>query len=439
MSEFKNLSISEAWCTLFEKHNILEKIEGEGFFKIDAKEIKKIKEPRLMAKFDHFVNLPKIFSENHLAILPVTRGSYIIGNFQAYQSLKQVKADTPITRMYLPDYIQSLDLSNITSEAMALNCAFTSGIIADFLQENEIKPTVSGRAGTGAFDFFINLNKQGKKVCHSTQRIYVDKSQIEIDAGYEGNHSLALIEAKLDISKDFLIRQLYYPYRVWKKRIQKPVRPIFFIYSNGIYNFYEYEFQNFEYYNSLKLIKHRKYTIEDTKIRFVDIEKVMRETSVLYDEPKVPFPQADTFERVINICELLATKELSRNEITVNYAFDVRQTNYYSDAARYLGLVDKEKYKDGEIYYFLTEKGRSILELGYKDRQLSFCKLILQHNVFNLVLKEYIENNRTMPSKNRIIEIMQKSNLHNIGSFDTFSRRASTVKKWIEWIVNLTE
>lgn len=135
----------------------------------------------------------------------------------------------------------------------------------------------------------------------------------------------------------------------------------------------------------------------------------------------------------------MATKELSRNEITVNYAFDVRQTNYYSDAARYLGLVDKEKYKDGEIYYFLTEKGRSILELGYKDRQLSFCKLILQHNVFNLVSKEYIENNRTMPSKNRIIEIMQKSNLHNIGSFDTFSRRASTVKKWIEWIVNLTE
>ncbi|MCO6517998.1 MAG: hypothetical protein J6574_08750 [Gilliamella sp.] len=179
--------------------------------------------------------------------------------------------------------------------------------------------------------------------------------------------------------------------------------------------------------------------MEDTKIRFLDIEKVMRETSVLYDEPKVPFPQADTFERVINICELLATKEVSRNEITENYAFDVRQTNYYSDAARYLGLVDKEKCKDGKIYYFLTEKGRSILKLGYKDRQLSFCKLILQHNVFNLVLREYIENNRTMPLDSRIIEIMQKSNLYNIHSLDTFSRRASTVKKWIEWIVNLTK
>ncbi|WMY92094.1 type II restriction enzyme [Snodgrassella communis] len=439
MSKFKNLSISEAWCSLFEKHNILERIEEEGFFKIDAKEIKKIKEPRLMAKFDHLVNLPEIFSENHLAILPITRGSYIIGNFQAYQSLEQVKADTPITRMYLPDYIQSLDLSNITSEAMALNCAYASGIITDFLQENEIKPTVSGRAGSGAFDFFINLDKQVKNVCYSTQRIYVDKSQIEIDAGYEGNHSLALIEAKLDISEDFLIRQLYYPYRVWKKRIKKPVRSIFFIYSNGIYNFYEYDFKSLKNYNSLILIRHRRYTVEDTKIRFVDIEKLIRETLVSGVEPKVPFPQADKFKRVINICELLATKELSRNEITVNYAFDVRQTNYYSDAARYLGLVDKEKCKDGEIYYFLTEKGRSILELGYKDRQLSFCKLILQHNVFNLVLKEYIENRSTMPSKSRIIEIMQKSNLYNMGSIDTFSRRASTVKKWIEWIINLTK
>lgn len=37
MSEFKNLSISEAWCTLFEKHNILEKIEGEVFLRLMQK------------------------------------------------------------------------------------------------------------------------------------------------------------------------------------------------------------------------------------------------------------------------------------------------------------------------------------------------------------------------------------------------------------------
>jgi hypothetical protein len=30
-----------------------------------------------MAKFDHSVNLPEIFSKNHLAILPITRGTIL--------------------------------------------------------------------------------------------------------------------------------------------------------------------------------------------------------------------------------------------------------------------------------------------------------------------------------------------------------------------------
>ena len=54
--------------------------------------------------------------------------------------------------------------------------------------------------------------------------------------------------------------------------------------------------------------------------------------------------------------------------ITINYAFDERQTNYYTDAARYLGLVDKQR--NDSITFFLTSKGKNILKLSYK--QISF-------------------------------------------------------------------
>jgi hypothetical protein len=41
-------------------------------------------------------------------------------------------------------------------------------------------------------------------------------------------------------------------------------------------------------------------------------------------EPELPFPQADRFDRVINLCELLKQKGfLSKEEITQNYDFDL--------------------------------------------------------------------------------------------------------------------
>ena len=58
-----------AWERLFEKYRILEAVDREGRFLISAAQIKEFREPRLMTKFDHRVNLPAIFAENHLCIL----------------------------------------------------------------------------------------------------------------------------------------------------------------------------------------------------------------------------------------------------------------------------------------------------------------------------------------------------------------------------------
>ena len=88
----------------------------------------------LMAKFDHTINLPKIFTDNRLAILPITRGDYVISHFNAYHIFDPDKS--PITRFSLPAHIQSMNANNIPSEAIALNCAVASGIIADFYRMN---------------------------------------------------------------------------------------------------------------------------------------------------------------------------------------------------------------------------------------------------------------------------------------------------------------
>src|SRR5690606_5644288 len=127
----------------------------------------------------------------------------------------------------------------------------------------------------------------------------------------------------------------------------------------------------------------------------------------------------------------------TREYITVNYDFDVRQTNYYTDAGRYLGLIDKSR-ENGEVNYFLTDLGKRIFSLNITDRQIEFFKLILSHRVFNRVIKSYFENSE-QPSRNAIVEIMKTSDLHKINSDVTFHRRASTISSWINWIIDQIE
>ena len=95
-----------AWERLFEKYEILKRIEAEGKYIISAEQIKEFREPRLMAKFDHKINLPKLFSENSLAVLPISRGEYMISTFSAYQNFEEVSPE--VCRVSLPEYLQSL-------------------------------------------------------------------------------------------------------------------------------------------------------------------------------------------------------------------------------------------------------------------------------------------------------------------------------------------
>ncbi len=426
MSEYKGLN-DTAWEYLFDKYDISNRVDIYGDFIISATQIKEVREPRLMAKFDLVVNLPKIFADNGLSILPITRGHYVISHFDAYHKIETT--NDPAIRVSVPSYIQSLDFENITSEAIALNCAVASGIIDDFVDDEQIIPTVSGRMSSGLFDFNIFDTKK-----EEYRTVNVNNSQIEIDAAYEGIKHLVLFEAKRDLSEDFLIRQLYYPYRTWQRRVEKEVLPIFFVYSNGIYRLYQYKFENIKDYNSLVLVKQRNYTIDDTLITIKDIEEILYST-IFIEEPEISFPQADSFSRIINLCELLNECCMNKYEITQEYAFDVRQTDYYTNAARYLGLIDKNK-ENSVSTYKLTKKAEYILKKGFKQRQLDFCSLILRHKVFADVLKIYFEHG-VMPSNNAITNIMKKCKLYNIESEITFRRRASTIRGWIEWIVGL--
>ncbi|MEM1167790.1 MAG: translation elongation factor [Cyanobacteria bacterium P01_H01_bin.35] len=411
----------EAWEKLFERYQILKEVNKNGCFKIEASQINQERESRLMAKFDHIVNLPKIFKDNKLSILPLSRSQYIIGNFNTHLPVKY-NLEIKTIPWQFPREIETIDYTNLYSESSALLCAFNIGIIDDLVC-SKTKFTVSGRMSTGIFDFSIknSINKQ-------SYSINVTNSQCEIDAGFETGDSLILIEAKNYKVEDFLIRQLYYPYRLWSKKISKKVVPVLMNYSNDIFSFFIYEFADISDYNSITLVEQKNYEIASEEIKKSEINLLLNQIKIIPEPAKIPFPQADKFDRIIDLISLLLENGLTPNDITENYQFDKRQTDYYTSAGKYLGLIEKQ----GKIFT-LTNEAKDILHQSHKLKYLKLIETILTYQVFNRAFKLSLETGGLL-SKEQVTKIMSECNL-NINN-TTIDRRASTVKGWIYWILS---
>ena len=139
--------------------------------------------------------------------------------------------------------------------------------------------------------------------------------------------------------------------------------------------------------------------------------------------------------------DIVKTKE----EITEEFKFDPRQTDYYFNAGKYLGFLIEEKViveEDGKNVekpaIKLSHRGENIFKISYKKRQLEYIKSILEHQVFNKVLKDCIKAYGEMPCKAQIVVYM-KEYLSREYSEETYWRRASTISGWLNWILGLYE
>lgn len=420
------------WEALFEKYNILEKIDEHGTFEVSAKQIREFGVPRLVVKFDHHSQLPDIFSENEITILPNTRGTYILGRFEVYKNVKYEKDIVP-KKMSFPPFIHSIDANEISSESGALHAAYVSGMIDDFIGEKTI-PTVSGRMSSRQFNFFIRNNDE-KYI-----EFELNNSQVEIDAGYESKNSLVLCEAKNHRIDDFHIRQMYYPYRLFKeKNIGKEIRNIFFTYSNDIFSFFEYDFEDLTKYNSLTLQRQSHYMLAADSISKDDIYYLLKNVKLVYEPKEIPFPQADTFNRIIDLCTLLLDGDLTIDEITTNYDFNKRQSDYYQNGAQYLNLIEKYQ-SESEIFFTLTDEGREIMTCDTRNKFLLIADKILSHKPFRDALKLHFQKtprnfDKISLTKKEIVTIMKSAGLTY--SDVTLGRRASSIRGWINWILNI--
>lgn len=178
------------------------------------------------------------------------------------------------------------------------------------------------------------------------------------------------------------------------------------------------------------LYEEEQTNVNDIDISFDDIKTIFNSINLI-KEPKVPFPQADNFNELIDICNLLYEKMFTKDGLISYLDIKPRHYSFHIAAGKYLGLIEKSK---GKI--FLSRKGLILFEKSKEEIYLSLVKLILEHKPFYEVFKMYLHYNE-VPNANQIFKILKVCNLYNIDSDVTLRRRSGTVRSWINWIISL--
>ena len=169
---------------------------------ISASQIKQTtgREPRLMAKMDSIKDVPPVMARNGYFLLPVSRSEYAIVRGNGFHELERQSHEAK-------EYVSRIRFNLVTngrnnSEMQYLDYCSNAGLIEAVIGRGKLYPMIRGREGSGTYSFRVRNNQ-----------IDVRSAQIEVDLGLEGQDSIVLLEAKSKAPDDFIIRQLFYPYR----------------------------------------------------------------------------------------------------------------------------------------------------------------------------------------------------------------------------------
>ena len=247
------------WRAIFERYEIANHDFDAAPFPISADQIKVAcqdfkrtseKEPRILCKQDSRESRPQVFRDKGLFILPVRNGHYIIVKGEGYVDVPPI---TSPLQNYRSDFSFDLETSKVgNSEMQHLDRAFALSLIRHFVEDDSLELTIRGRKYTRQFNFTANGFP-----------IRVQGVQTEVDGGYEGKEQVVLVEAKGGNASNTIIRQLYYPFRQWQRHTTKPISTLFFQRtSDNEYHIWQFGFDVLKDYNSIRLLKSGRYSIE---------------------------------------------------------------------------------------------------------------------------------------------------------------------------------
>ncbi len=404
-----------AWETYINKMEL--ELDGRSY-NVYAENLNKEgkREARLMAYMDSPEHSPKVLKEAGYSLLATSNKGYVLFHGNTFAQVPDCST--------LLSYHAKLDFPLFTAgrgtgESEYIDYAFNTGIISNFANSGKLYQTIRGREQTKSFSFLIK---------GSDLRIDVNGAIIEVDAGYEGEKDILLLEAKVGVRSHFNIKQLYYPFRHFSQLVpNKKVRTLFFIYDlkKASYTLHEFSFRDREIFDSIYAVKCCIYSLVRPYTYLID-ELIDKDFST---EGNV-VPQADDINKIFELLVLIMSGRNTVHEVAEYFAFDIRQSNYYGEAAESLGLITRHKG-----VFDLTERGGVFISLEPQHQQSFILKLIINSWYFQkLISKAKQKGFFTTNDVEELIISVEKDDGAKRYSNSTIGRRVQTVFSWSKWI-----
>lgn len=466
MAKVRSRKQDIAWQYLFERFDIPNQIEKNGGFEITSSDINKYvrefyvnrhdnaPDARNLLKFDFSSELPEVFKKTpdrkifgqkaKFSLMPMGKDRYQISDFKIFQNL-DYEIIEPI-QVKFPRWIAGVRPEipeTINSESVAQSVAEMSGMM-QFVMDDlnaEIVATLSGKKGTGLIDFKISHYINGPT------NFIIDGWQSEIDGVYESPNRVLIIEAKKKRPEDFNIRQLYIPTRIYHDQMKftKEIYSAYFTYTDDVFSFHVYQFTDIEDFNSLQKIREYEFVFEEeSKAVNQEVLRMLLETIPVAPEPRlengnyVPFIQANDPEKIFEVPVALNGEPIqtdlgeqlevgSKEFLEETFKFDVRQSDYYGNAAQYVGLVKRRRGG-----FELTDIGKTYVQSDYNTKILLILEQLVKRPIFRYGLETWLETGR-VPDKKKI-EKMVDSHPKKL-SGKTLPRRVSSVISILKWLI----
>lgn len=383
-------------------------------------------ELRLMAKMDASADVPAALRRHGYFLLPIKNGEYLLVRGNGFHTLEHLPEPPTVYRPQLDFDLMTLSVGD--GEMQHLDYCYHIGLFERFAGVTGLRQTIRGRKRMPSIDFSVG----------NCGPIHVRAGvQVEVDSGCEGREDILLIEAKTGQPADFIVRQLFYPYRKWRHEIpQKRVRPWFFcsheIAGRRLYRFWEYTFADDAQYQSLTLRRGEAFLVEPHRERLTVAELLRAHTKEKSSGQMWDVPQADSFWRVAEIPLLIAQGINTAAKVAAHYKFDPRQSSYYRQAAEYLGLVLQDKKTH---VYQLTDLGGEYVSRSADERRELLAGLLAHFSPMRATLELSAKSGGRGVGRGEITALI--SRYSGIGK-STPARRAATLLAWLHWLQKAT-
>ena len=394
----------DGWDEIFTALKVVERVDAKGYFDITADQIKQIskREPRLMAKIDFREHIPPVMAKEAMAILAIANGTYRIGRFDPFIDIEPASIVTPSSFAF-PGNIITLNPQKLAHESAALDAALVSGILHEVFGE-DVALTIRGRSRSPDFVFPLNGID-----------FPISGVQIEVDGGYEGSTTINLVEAKVGPRDNLSVRQLIYPQLAWENVIgkRKIVKTFICFYQEPILRFipvvYEKGICKADHSNELAFVLE--------PIAKLNLGAIKPNPNAAYPVLGVPFPQADKFDTVLAMFNIVVNEEeISKDSLLLEFDLTMRQITYYSDALKWMGVVDIS-----QAIVSVTPEGRIIAALSHAEKIKRMAEIIFCEPIFNHVLHK--------PGQEVPMQLYERWGMTGT----TPARRMSTVRAWVNY------